>query len=143
MYAYDTTTQTITTPNVFQAITFSNNQIINGWTHTAGTSQFNCHQAGLYLIEYDTTPNQSGTTIPVTMSLRAATGGGEIAGSQRGFTVDVINSPRALTVSFLAQFGNGDTLQFQLAGGAAGIQIVPIGTGVITPSISTTITRIT
>jgi hypothetical protein len=53
-----------------------------------------------------------------------------------------VNAPRAISTSFLANFNNGDILQFQLAGTVAGSQITPNGMGTTRPSISTTITRI-
>ena len=128
---------------MFQAITFSNNGPINGWVHTGSTSQFICHQTGLYLVEYDALANPS-TTEPATVSFRAVTGGGatEVAASQRGMTLVTVNAPRSVSTSFLANFNNSDILQFQLLGSAAGSQITPNGTGVTRPSISTTITRI-
>ena len=40
VYAYDTTTQSASGANLYNAIKFNTNEILEGWTHSTGTSDF-------------------------------------------------------------------------------------------------------
>ncbi len=119
---------------------------LDGWTHTANTSQFVCPVTGIYLVEYDLLAASNNDT-DATISFRAVTGvaspGNEIIGSQKALSVVTNGVVRPLSNSFLVNLTSGLTMRFQRNGTNNGGRILPAGTGVVRPSISTTITRIT
>lgn len=51
VYAYDTTTQSVSVANSFQDVLYSDNGIISGWTHAIGTADFTCNRTGTYSVE--------------------------------------------------------------------------------------------
>ena len=145
-FAYDTTNQPVTAINAWQPVTFSTNGVLNGWAHTAGTSNFTCNQTGLYKIEIvGTVVRASNTT--TSFELRGLFNGTEIPGSYCTASTSNTGAVRPLVSSFLLNATSGQDLFLQFAGTATANtpQLVSStsGAGATTrPSITIAIIRI-
>ena len=137
VYAFDTTTQTPTTANAFQAVTFAAASV-SGWTYSGGT--FTCGQSGLYFVEYDAEA-ESGITSPVTILLRAANLTLNYANPNTiaSITLSTAYQPGPISKSFLAFFDAGNQLQIQLCATSTQGGLTSVSGG---PSVSCTIIRI-
>lgn len=142
--AYNTTTQTVATARTFQAITFSNNGLINGWTHTPGTANFTCADTGQYLVTYsyvaETTGGGGGGT---TFEIRGVFNGAEVAGSQAGNDIGNNNVLYRGGNSFILNATAAQVLALQMTSSVNTARIAPGGTTATTrPSITISIVRI-
>jgi len=125
--AYDTTTQTVATANTFQAVTFSNNGDLKGWTHTTSTGTFTCPATGTYNITYSVTA--SATSVPQTASFILVKNGTEIAGSQLAIDFPTVNISRPGTNQLQVDLAASDTIALQMTGTANTVQIATDGSG--------------
>lgn len=141
-YAYDTTNQTVAVANTFQDITFDTNILLDGWTHTVSTANFTGTVAGVYQVCYTATVNRVSTP-SVTMELRAAKNGTEIAGSQSVVTLVANSVPQELSNTFLVSVSPGDVLKIQETANTTDGQIGSFGANATTrPSIRLTIIKL-
>ena len=141
VFAYDTSTQSATTANTFQDVTFSSNGSINGWTHTTSTAVFTCGQAGLYLVQY--AGEAETTSGAATETLRVVVNGTEMAGSQSAVILPAATQPMVVTKSVLVPANASDALKIQFtATTTSGALVTNNGGGTTRPSISVTIIRI-
>lgn len=145
-FAYSTSTQTTTSLNAFQTITFSAAPILNTWT-TSGVNTFVCRVTGKYLIEYSAETGISpALTVNTNISIRALKTSAEIAGSQANNLLSVgsgVTSVQTCAKSFIINVNAGDTIQFQYATDTSGGGILAAtGNGTTRPSISVTIARL-
>lgn len=142
---YDTTSQPVQVPNVFQDITFNTNAFINGWLHTTGTSIFTCAQTGLYLVQYQGVLNQSNEPGTVA-TIRATFNGTEVSGSAFTINLPITGDSIELSNSFFVSATQGQQLILQLtgSGSANNVQLSPNmdAEGTVNPSITITIVRI-
>jgi hypothetical protein len=135
VFAFNNAAQSVVTGNVFQDITFATDAQLNGWMHTAGTSQYTNAQTGLYLIAFDanaTTISGNGTNV----QLRATLNGTEIPGSRSLATLSALNQFVPMSRSLLTSANSGDVLTIQFTGSGTGIRLAG------TSSSALTITRI-
>jgi hypothetical protein len=150
VFSYSSETQTVGVPApTFEDITFTDDPIINGWTHTLGDSTFTCLQAGNYLIEYDAICRITDSQL-TDISIIALQNGSEIAGSQGSIQQPTNNRPLELTRSFIVSFAVNDTLKLQFTGGTQFVQLeansgnssilTPVNG--IRPSITLTISKV-
>jgi hypothetical protein len=141
VFACDTTTQTISTANTFQAIAFGAINQINGWTYAGDV--FDCNQSGLYLIQYDAEVETTASSA-ITTTLRAVLyGTNEIAGSESVVTMSVANQPFPVSKSFMVSASFGATLVFNIASTSTSAELAAgNASGTTNPSISCTIIRI-
>jgi hypothetical protein len=133
VFAFNNSVQSVVTGNVFQDITFATDAQLNGWMHTAGTSQYTNAQTGLYLVEFNanaTTTSGNGTNV----ELRATLNGTEIPGSRSIATFSALNQFVPLSRSLLTSANSGDVLTIQFTGSGTGIRLAT--------SSALTITRI-
>jgi hypothetical protein len=141
-FAYDTTTQTIAVPNLFQDLVFSTNAQFNGWTHPAGTAAFTCATTGLYRLHY-TAIAQKTAGGTAAADLRLTVNGVEAAGSVTGASLSVNNVPVPLAHEALLPLIAGDVLHVQYAGGSTSVQVTPApGSGTTRPSATLVIERV-
>jgi len=148
VYSYCVTNLTVgASPCTFIDISFSNDPLINGWTHTLNTAIFTCNQTGRYLIQYDAIV-QKDLNSAISVSLRSVLNGVEIPGTQSTTAfrngVSFANLPVEVTKNFIVEVASGDQIKFQLASTADnnGTLVANTGCGTVRPSISVTITRI-
>ena len=80
LYAYDTTTQAITTANTHQDLDFDTNALTSSWTHVEGQAEFTCQKTGRYLCIVEVYMQKT-TSGPKTGNMIALFDGVEIAGS--------------------------------------------------------------
>ena len=118
VFSYSTLTQTSVPAPSFKNIIFTDNGIINGWTHNPGDFNFTCLQAGNYLIEYNAICRATDSEI-TTISIIALQNGVEIPGSQGSIAQVQNNDPQALTRSFIVSFSANDILTLQFTGGTS------------------------
>jgi BclA-like protein len=149
VFSFSTLTQTaIPTPS-FKNVIFTDNGIINGWTHNLGDSTFTCLVEGNYLIEYDAICRATDSQ-PTNISIIALANGNEIPGSQGTIALINNNEPLELTRSFIFNFVAGDILIIQFTGGTAFVQLeansgdstIPGPPPGIRPAITLTISKI-
>ena len=150
VFAYATGTQTITTVNTYQNVTFDVTGEIDGWIHTPGTAEFTCNQPGLYKVHYSAITDRT-TAANTYVSIRAmlgttASNGTEIAGSAMATFIDM--QERSMSNSFFANCtaAGTDVLRIQFAGGTTSVRLFPNNPSAVagTPvSITLTILRIT
>lgn len=148
VFAYDTTDQSVASPGTgpfsFQDINVSTNGQINGWTHAANSAEFTAAQIGLYLIQYDAIVGDQESEA-YTVKLRAVIDDVEVAGSVTTLQVPAEDSEFSveITRSFLTPItAAGQVLKFQLTGSSTNVQLVSDDDGVVSPSITITVTRI-
>lgn len=143
VYSYDTTDQTVQIADTFQPVTFNTDVLLNGWTHTAGGSQFTCQQTGIYLVQYHGVLDQT-NELGVVGTIRATLAGNEVAGS--ALTIDIPASGDSVELSnvFLISATQGQQLVLQLTGSTLSVELFPDPSSVsdVTPSITLTIIRI-
>jgi hypothetical protein len=123
--AYDTTTQSIAAANVFQALLFSTNKDLDGWTHTGGAAPFTCPSTGLYeatvAIQFqDVDDNGS-----FDMNLRALFNSVEVPGSQASVTVNEEDTPKQLTRTFFFDGVATQDLAIQIASTNTDVDVTP------------------
>ena len=144
-FLYDTTTQTAPI-GTFQDVNFSNNEILDTWTHTPGTSAINCNTTGLYHFGYRGEVTSTISVVGSSVSMRSTLNGAEIPGSQEYIDLALLTGTIIpISTSFLANCTAGDVFKMQFAGGGllATIQLTPNGgTGVVKPSATLDILRI-
>jgi len=123
LYAYDTTTQTITTANTHQDLNFSKNADLSSWDHTEGAAIFTCQEKGKYLciVEIYMQKTSAGAK---TGNMIALYDGVEIVGSHSG--VDLITNDEISMFSSTFQFEGdvGKDLKIQIAGSATNVQVI-------------------
>jgi hypothetical protein len=142
VFSYDTTTQTIVTPNTFQDITFSNNSLINGWTHTASTSSFTAPTLTpspqifeiTWMIEsFNTALLSTGYTVSA-IALQNAV---QIAGSQMSnaipsATLGLLGGAiQSLNNSFLVSISSGDVIKVQWTSTSGSSELTAQGSGTV------------
>jgi hypothetical protein len=119
--------------------------VINGWTHTAGSSTFTGAPPGTYLVDYNARVEVTGSAGAIeTATFRALYNGAELAGSQNAISITsqvfatVTNSFMFTTVA------TTDTLAIQGGGSVAATNLIPdtAGQGTTKPSITITISRL-
>jgi hypothetical protein len=149
-FAYDTTTQTITTKNTFQSIKFNVNGQLNGWTHStsSNTDNFKCNQTGLYYITY-VAMSQAITSVPSIFNIIITLNGTEISGSHSTAYSNVTSIPNVTTKSILASIVNEQVLVIKMSSSTTANQQLVANIGIsslspqVRPSITLTIIRIT
>ncbi len=140
--AYDTTTQTVSIANTFQDITFSNNGVLDGWTHTATSADFTCPTTANYLVTY-TAHGTKTTGSNSLVEVIALFNGVEIAGSQGGAFASVNNASQTISGSFIFAGTATQILKFQLTGATVNSDIVPPGgNAAVSPSISVSVVKV-
>jgi hypothetical protein len=116
VFSFDTTTQPIT--SVTSLVTFTTNQIINGWTHSVGTSDFTCNYAGLYMVFFRGELKNTNTTTQNTLIISANLNNFQIVPTANT-RIDLYNgSPSGLSVplrcSFLVNASVGDIINLSV-----------------------------
>lgn len=137
--ATDTTTQNIVTPGTFQNITFNTNNVLNGWTHTAGTADFTCAVSGLYLFLGFVHCNKTGGGTSL-FEFRL-TINGVAAGTIFGSTLNTNAETRPLTAVGIVQVLAGQIVRAQWTAGASSQIQAPVTVGA-TKSASINIMKI-
>jgi hypothetical protein len=135
VFAYSTVPQFVS-PSIFQNVTFTTTAQINGWV-AAGSSQFICNQAGLYLIHYTAEAHFTDS-----MSMRGTLNSAEILGSQAYSSSSGLAMTTVISQNFIVSASVGNILAIQYTGNNGSDELEGGGTGVVMPSISLTITRI-
>jgi hypothetical protein len=143
---WDATTQTATSPNVFNPVNFGFNDKINGWSHQRGSSNFICNQNGEYLVTYRLQITLTGSpTTNVSSFARIIIGENEIRGTQSSFQVPPGNNiayTLSLTATMIMTCIEGQVLQVQWGTTNPTVAVItPNGSGIAT-SASLNITRI-
>lgn len=143
VFAYDTTQQAIAVIGTFQDVTFSNNGVINGWTHTPGSGSFVCSATGTYCIAVTAQTDNGGGGQEESV-IRIANNGTEIPGSVMGnHEQSGAGSYSENATKVFADLNAGDVVSVQFAGTSTLIHIAPHAVfGTVIPSIQTTIFRI-
>ena len=139
VFAYDTTTQNVTSSNVFKDITFNENGELDGWTHTAGTTNFTSNSAGSYLATISARVSRTGPS--TTASIRGVLNGTEISGSQAHQYVASTNA-NTIASTFIFTAVSNDIFKIQFTGGNNQVRINPGGSGTTLPSIQLSIIRL-
>ena len=144
-FLFDTTTQTAPI-GAFQDVNFSNNQLLDTWSHVPGTSPVTCNTTGTYHFGYRGQVVSTVNVAGANMSMRATLDGNEIAGSQESIDLGLLpNNIVPISTSFLAACTAGNIFRLQIAGAGllATVQLTPNGgTGVVRPSVTLDILRI-
>jgi len=144
--AYDTTTQAISSADTFQDFTFSDNSILDGWTHTANTNIFACNQTGVFEVIISCNARKTSGGSAETIGIRALFNGTEIAGSFGSIGLNDSGDIRELTSAFLFNGVSGQDLTIECEGSATSVDITPGPTGTsptTNPSAKITIRRVT
>jgi uncharacterized delta-60 repeat protein len=144
LFAYDTTTQSITTPDVFQNVTFNTIRITNGWNYDAGTAQFMCNQTGMYNVNYQGLADNTSDSAGSLMSMIALQNSDEVPGSQSVIAFGSVTGMQLpLTRTFLIACSGSDLLQLQVAGSSTNNQLTAGGgTGITRPSATLSISKL-
>lgn len=143
VFAYDTTTQTVSIANTFQDLTLNTNGQLVGWNHSTKTPTFTCVQSGLYQITYTIVSEKTSGSGTISASVRATLNSTEIPGSQLSY--DFVTNSQTITVTkpFMASFVTGDVLKFQYTAGSTACRIIANdGTGTTKASITVSIIKI-
>jgi hypothetical protein len=146
VFAYDTTTQTVSnTPN-FQDITYDTNAQIDGWTHVAGSGNFVAGSSGTFMVNMTARIAKNGGA-NTTLSYRGvkntiAVPGTftEIAGSQ-AYGSAAASTGDTMSGNFIVTLASGETLKIQMTGGTNNAQILPGGNGTTLPSTQLSVWR--
>ncbi len=142
VFAFDTTTQTISLSNTFQDVDFAANGQLNGWTHTPGTAIFTCNQTGKYMSNYGVATNKTGGAA-ATFELISTFNGLELVGGQVAKDVTTNNSVRHISANCIFDAVAGQDYTVQMASSSTNLQITPLaGTATTDVSASLTLTRI-
>ncbi|PIV90239.1 hypothetical protein COW46_05165 [Candidatus Gracilibacteria bacterium CG17_big_fil_post_rev_8_21_14_2_50_48_13] len=140
VFAYDTTTQSVAAANTFQDVIYDSNGLINGWSHTPGTSVFTAAVSGIYMVNMTGRVAKAGGA-NTTLSFRGLLNGAEVPGSQAYGTI-AGSSGDTLSGNFIVQVNAGDVLKIQMAAGTVQGQIVPGGQGTTLPSTQLSVWRL-
>lgn len=143
VFAYDTTTQTVSIANTYQDLTLNTNRELVGWTHSTSTPTFTCVQSGLYQVIYTIVSEKTSGSGSISASVRGTLNGTEIPGSQLSY--DFVTNSQTITITkpFMASFVTGDVLKFQYTGGSTTCRIIANdGTGTTKASITVSIIKI-
>jgi hypothetical protein len=139
VYAYDSTTQPVSSASAFQDLTLNTVAQLNGWTHAAGSASFTNNQTGLYLVEYSV---EAGSTSSAnsTVSVIAVLNGTEIPGSQASIDTRAATQNAIVSKSFIVGVSAGNTLKLQFTGTATSDRLTANnGSGTTKPSASLTV----
>ena len=147
VFAYDTTTQNVEAPNVFQDVTFNTPAQLNAWIHAPDTAAFICNQTGKYLVTYrvEGSHTASAFNVVITVSARATLNGEEVAGSQSSLITAIPARTKGtfpITDSFILDCQAGDNLTIQFAATSTITELDSAGSGLSTTSASVTIVRV-
>jgi len=145
LFAYDTTTQTISVNNTYQDVTFTNNGQDNGWTHTPGTAEFTAIGTGIHYVVVTGNVEKSGGSSPVA-SIRCTINGVEVPGSQFGMDLTSNNTTFVVTRNFMVSVVANDIMRIQFAGSTTTVTLTPgpnPGGSATIPSITLTTQRVT
>lgn len=145
IFAYDTTTQTIATPEVFQDITVNTVANSNGWSHINGSPHFIPTTSGTYkIISTVIIFNSSAVPLEYVTTFRGVVNGNEILASQSVQQVGaLINQSYQLTSSFVVDLIQNDVLKMQFSSSSVLTSAISgLGSGIIKPSFSICITKI-
>jgi len=145
VFAYDTTTQSISLTNTFQTLTYDTNGQLDGWAHTTGTGVFTCNQTGLYLVTFDLQVNKIGGGAG-NFAARATFNAVEVAGSHTGIDYATNNLHMQVSRTFLVSATAAQVLEIEMAGDQTGFEVSPDtqnpGTATTRISCAIDITRI-
>lgn len=144
VYAYSTTTQKVTTANVFQPLQVTTNVYLDGWKHLEAASDFICQQPGLYRVTYDASATiTSGANARQLISILANLNGTEIVGSERCAALTTNNALVPLSNTFLVKVKAGDKLEFAFTGTTANtVQLIAAGYSSLKTNFNVTITQV-
>jgi len=141
--ATDSTTQTVAVANTFQTITFSTNDELDGWTHTAGTDAFTCNQTGKYRASVTMHLQKTGGV--AALAEFRLTINGVPAGLGHTFVQDLIanNEIKLLTATNIVSLASGNVIRFEFTSNTTTTEIVlPVTTGANPVSIVAVFNRI-
>jgi uncharacterized delta-60 repeat protein len=143
VFAYDTTTQTVSIANTYQDITLNINGQLNGWSHSTGTPIFTCVRSGLYQVIYTIVSEKTSGSGVISASIRATLNSSEIPGSQLAYDFSTNFQTMSPSKSFMSSFNAGDVLKFQYTGGSTACRLIAgDGVGTTRASISVTIVQV-
>ncbi len=143
---YDTTTQTVTTANAFQDVTFSTVSESDGFSFAGGTSAITIPRSGTYLVSASVEATASSTTtIAPAISIRVTDNGTEVAGSQAAetFQVPALSATASvMPTTSLIPATAGDVIKLQFTSSNPIVQLFAgVGAGTTKPSARLTIMR--
>lgn len=127
VFAYDTTSQVIAMPNVFQVVNFDTSQHLDGWINES-PSVFKCNQTGLYCVEYTVTA-QSSIFDETVLSVIGYLDNNEIAGSQVSTSLTLLNHPISCTKKFLMHYQANQVFNLAVTASDPGITLIGGGHG--------------
>lgn len=143
VFAYDTTSQTISVANSYQDVTFNTNSQLLGWSHSSSSAIFTCNEAGVYQISFAATSEKTSGSGLVNASLRLTKNGAEIAGSQQTFDYATINQSTMQSKTIIATFASGDELRLQYTGASTTCRLLAgDGIGNVRPSVCLSIAQL-
>lgn len=143
VFAYDTTTQTVSIANTFQDITLNTNAQLVGWSHLLGKPTFTCIRSGMYQVTYNIVSERTSGSGTISASLRCTLNGIEIPGSQVSYDFTTNSQTLSPTRTFIAAFNAGDNLKFQYSAGSTACRIIAgDGNGTTRCSITVSIIQI-
>lgn len=127
---YDTTKQDIAVANTFQALLFSTNQALSGWTHTVNTNVFTCPVTGSYEASIIVVVGKTGGGAS-DVQLRALFNAVEIPMSVAGIAISNNNSPQQLGSTFPFNGVAAQDLTIEIAGATTAVDapILPANVG--------------
>ena len=128
LYAYDTTTQTVVAPNIFQDVTLNTTGVVTDFVHIAGT--ITSPATGRYMIVASVRAQV--TAGNPTAAARLVVNGIEVAGSARSAEFDTANGG-SIPITTIVELNAGDVLKLQFTGTSNQVQITP-GSGGVTPT---------
>ena len=142
VFSYDTTVQNIVAEDTWQALTFSNNDQINGWTHVAGTNAFTCGFTGRYACTIEFNVEKAGSGSPAS-AIRALIDGVELVGSHNGMDITSNNTAFSLSRTFLINIAAAQVLTTEFSAQTTNVFVTPapIAAAVVTPISGTIIIR--
>jgi len=142
VFAYDTTTQAVSVANTFQDVTFSNNQEIDGWTHTPTSADFIANLTGKYNVDMGFLIEDTGAGTPL-FEFIGLVNGTEVPGSQLPEQASVNNLQMKITHNFDIDITAAQIFKIQMTATTTNAQITTAGANATTAvSASVTITRI-
>lgn len=123
VFAYDTTTQEIKTPNVFQNISINTNETLNGWKHEEGSPYFICTESAAYSITCEISV-QNINNIRHWVEFRAMKND-EIEISENRLRIGSFKPKQVIgrLFGFTAHINAGDKVYFQFRGSSTSIQL--------------------
>jgi hypothetical protein len=122
-FLYDDTTQAQSVNNTFQDVTFNHTVFSDGWTFN-GIAELTCTQTGMYIIEYQTAGNVSGTSTYAEFHVVLSAGGigvfTEIIGSQVYTGALASADPFIINRTFMTMVNATDIIKLQMNSGKSG-----------------------